>query len=179
MALLGEEVVEEWLNRLGYFTIRGIKLGVDEIDLLAFKPKAGGAHECGHIEVQFSTNPVSYISAVPEEIRKQRGIGAQNAKVRPEAELQRGITEWIWKKFDQPKKKDLLHRIWPGQWTRELAVNVVKHPEELELFEKAGISILRIKDVIRDLMTKKTTISSAAGGDLITLMKLGMNDGDV
>lgn len=31
MSLLGEEVVEEWLNRNGYFTIRGIKVGVDEI----------------------------------------------------------------------------------------------------------------------------------------------------
>lgn len=35
MALLAEEIVEEWLNRQGYFTIRGIKMGVQEIDLLA------------------------------------------------------------------------------------------------------------------------------------------------
>lgn len=35
MALLAEELVEEWLNRNGFFTIRGIKLGVQEIDLLA------------------------------------------------------------------------------------------------------------------------------------------------
>jgi hypothetical protein len=32
MALLAEEIVEEWLNRQGYFTIRGIKKGVHEID---------------------------------------------------------------------------------------------------------------------------------------------------
>ena len=32
---IDEEVVEEWLNRNGYFTIRGIKVGVDEIDTLA------------------------------------------------------------------------------------------------------------------------------------------------
>jgi hypothetical protein len=38
MSLLGEEVVEEWLNCNGYFTIRGIKVGVDEIDILAIKP---------------------------------------------------------------------------------------------------------------------------------------------
>jgi hypothetical protein len=35
MALLAEELVEEWLNRTGYFTIRGLKLGVHEVDLLA------------------------------------------------------------------------------------------------------------------------------------------------
>jgi len=28
MALLAESVVEEWLNRNGFFTIRGIKHGV-------------------------------------------------------------------------------------------------------------------------------------------------------
>jgi Holliday junction resolvase-like predicted endonuclease len=37
MALLAEEIVEEWLNRQGYFTIRGIRLGVNEIDLVAVK----------------------------------------------------------------------------------------------------------------------------------------------
>jgi hypothetical protein len=30
-----EELVEEWLNRKGYFTIRGVKLCVQEMDLLA------------------------------------------------------------------------------------------------------------------------------------------------
>ena len=38
MALLAEALVEEWLNRTGYFTIRGIKAGNDEIDLLATDP---------------------------------------------------------------------------------------------------------------------------------------------
>ena len=91
MALLGEEVVEEWLNRQGYFTIRGIKLGVHEIDLLAFKPDAKGHHECRHIEVQVSTNPVAYISKVPKQIRIERGIGPDNAKERIAKELERGV----------------------------------------------------------------------------------------
>ncbi|MDA3926002.1 MAG: hypothetical protein PF904_14995 [Kiritimatiellae bacterium] len=59
MALLAEEVVEEWLNRQGYFTIRGIRLGVHEIDLLAFKPGLKGKHICRHIEVSVSTNPIA------------------------------------------------------------------------------------------------------------------------
>ncbi|HPO15410.1 MAG TPA: hypothetical protein PLI09_18345 [Candidatus Hydrogenedentes bacterium] len=33
MSLLAEEVFEEWLNRNGYFTIRGINVGVYEIDI--------------------------------------------------------------------------------------------------------------------------------------------------
>lgn len=69
MALLGEEVVEEWLNRRGYFTIRGIKLGVHEIDILAFRPKANGNHESRHIEVQISTNPIAYLRS-PRRFKK-------------------------------------------------------------------------------------------------------------
>lgn len=33
MALLAEQLVEEWLNRQGYFTIRCIKIGV-HVDLI-------------------------------------------------------------------------------------------------------------------------------------------------
>lgn len=32
MALLAEELVQEWLNRAGFFTIRGVRLGVHEMD---------------------------------------------------------------------------------------------------------------------------------------------------
>ncbi len=82
MSLLGEEVVEEWLNRNGYFTIRGIKVGVDEIDILAIRPLPDGKNECRHIEVTVSINPISYITKVPAAIRKQTGIGPHNAKRR-------------------------------------------------------------------------------------------------
>jgi Holliday junction resolvase-like predicted endonuclease len=83
-ALLAEEIVEEWLNRQGYFTIRGIKLGVHEIDLLAVKPNEGVV-ECRHIEVQASMRPVSFISKVPKKL--QKGGRAANSASRSETEL--------------------------------------------------------------------------------------------
>ena len=61
MSLLAESLVEEWLNRAGYFTIRGARFGVSEMDLLAVKQGADGL-EARHIEVQMSTIPISYIS---------------------------------------------------------------------------------------------------------------------
>ena len=57
MALLAEELVEEWLNRQGFFTIRGLKLGVHEMDLLAIRPRPDGSLECRHVEVQASMRP--------------------------------------------------------------------------------------------------------------------------
>ncbi|SDJ83953.1 hypothetical protein SAMN05428973_106364 [Duganella sp. OV510] len=32
MALLAESLVDEWLNRKGFFIVRGLKHGVGEID---------------------------------------------------------------------------------------------------------------------------------------------------
>lgn len=108
MALLAEEIVEEWLNRDGWFTIRGAKLGVHEIDILAVK-LATGTVECRQVEVQVSIFPISYISRVPKA-EQTNGRSATSAKTRPIEELRIGIQEWIAKKFDHPRKKALLSR---------------------------------------------------------------------
>lgn len=54
MALLVEKIVEEWLNRQGYFTLRGIKMGVQEIYLLAVKWLGNGVRITYWGENQFS-----------------------------------------------------------------------------------------------------------------------------
>ena len=38
MAQIDEQLIEEWLNRQRYFTIRGAKVGNAELDLLAVWP---------------------------------------------------------------------------------------------------------------------------------------------
>ncbi len=69
MSLLAEEIVEEWLNRQGFFAIRGIKQGVQEIDLLAIRIRDGEI-EKRHVEVQASIRPVSYVTSVSKERQK-------------------------------------------------------------------------------------------------------------
>src|SRR5512136_2230240 len=154
MSLLGEEVIEEWLNRNGYFTIRGIKVGVDEIDILAIRPLPDGRHECRHVEVQVSINPISYITKVPVAIRKQTGIGAHDAKKRGTAQLTQGVREWIEAKFNQPRKVELRNRLCSGSWTRELVVGTVKHEEEISLLKEAGVTIHRLKDILSEMTEK-------------------------
>jgi len=66
MAFLAETLVDEWLNRKGYFTVRGIKDGVSEIDLLAVRPGPNGLEGC-HVEVQTSFRPVGYISPLDKD----------------------------------------------------------------------------------------------------------------
>lgn len=171
MALLAEQIVEEWLNRQGYFTIRGIKMGVQEIDLLAVKPQEGGKSDCRHIEVQASMRPVSYISRVPKENQKA-GRAANSAK-RSADELVQGVAEWVEKKFHRPEKKLLMRTLWRGDWSSELVVNVVKSDEELNLIASHGVKILRLTEIIESLASNKFVVACAGGGDIIDLMQMG------
>ena len=172
MSLLGEEVVEEWLNRNGYFTIRGIKVGVDEIDILAIRPLPDGKHECRHIEVQISINPISYITKVPAAIRKDTGIGPHNAKKRDVVQLTQGVHEWVEAKFNTPRKAELQNSLCVGSWTKELVVGTVKYEEELDLLRQAGVMVHRLKDILSEMVEKSTVIKAAAGTDLFDLMLL-------
>lgn len=171
MALLAEEIVEEWLNRKGYFTIRGIKIGVHEIDLLAVKWLKNGKAECRHIEVQASMRPVSFISRVPK--KDQKAGRRPNSAKRSDEELRQGVTEWVETKFLRPDKKALMALLWNGDWSSELVVNVVKSEEEVKLIESLGIVILRLNEIISELATGGFVIGGASGADIVDLIHMG------
>ena len=174
MSLLAEEVVEEWLNRQGYFTIRGIKLGVHEIDLLAIKKSAEGTTECRHIEVQVSMRPVSYITQVPREL--QRTGRSPNSARRSLDELGIGVSEWVEKKYHHPDKVRLRESLWPGDWSYEFVAHVVKSEDELSLIASHGIKVIRFSDVVSSLTSKHALFSSACGGDIVELVHMGITD---
>lgn len=171
MALIAEEIVEEWLNRDGWFTIRGIKLGVQEIDILAIKPDKDGC-ECRHVEVQVSIAPVSYISNVPKQIQKAHGRSSNSAKMRVGSELTEGVSEWIAKKFDHPKKRALKQNLIGGNWSRELVVHNVAHDAELQELRAQGIVIHYLGDVIAELSRKGHVVPKASGADIVALLSV-------
>lgn len=174
MALLAEEIVEEWLNRQGYFTIRGIRLGVHEVDLVAVKFSGDSEVTCRHIEVQASMRPVSYISKVPKAARKSGR--APNSAVRSEEELVEGVAEWVEGKFFAAKKRALMQTLCDGHWTSELVINKVKSEREVGLISEHGISIHRLSDIVRELNDSSAfPIKSAAGSDFIDLLQMGAN----
>ena len=170
MALLAEELVEEWLNRKGYFTIRGLKLGVDEIDLLAVRQHQEGRVECRHIEVQASMRPVSYISRVPVAVQKSTGRAASSAK-RSQEELEVGVLEWVKKKFQHPKKVAVMQSLWAGPWSSELVINNVKSEQEVARIASHGVQILRLRDIVDDLSVRGAY--TAAGADFVDLVQMG------
>jgi hypothetical protein len=89
MSLLAETLVEEWFNRGHYFTIRGLKDTIDEIDLLAIKNLGNSKWDCIHCEVQVGVRPVTYISRLTKELMTEMNVKAANsAKTRTRAQLQ-------------------------------------------------------------------------------------------
>ena len=170
MSLLAEEVVEEWLNRDGFFTIRGVRVGAYEMDVLAIRPQANG-HLCRHVEVQASINPISYITKPPSAVRKQSGTQF-NARKRDLPLLRESVQEWVDAKFNHPKKVELLNSLCAGDWTKELVVGRVKYEEELSLLKEAGITVHRLKDILKEMIEKPGVVKAASGADLYDLMQL-------
>jgi len=169
MSLLAEELVEEWLNRQGYFTIRGARIGVHEMDLLAIKPGRRG-HDCRHIEVQASVRPIGYVSAVSKQDRKRTGRSAGNAARRSPKELRASVSEWIAKKYDLPQKEQLRRALCAGEWSRELVVNVIRHEDEIVELERQHIQVHRLNEILRNLADAPHVLASAVSGDVLDLM---------
>ena len=158
MALLDEQLVEEWLNRQNFFTMRGIKCGVDEIDLLAIRPIPSG-FECWHVEVQISYRPVGYIG------------GDTNARRRTPDELSAGVTQWVEKKFTSPRKIQRRNEILPGaQWRNFLVHAVLKDESELPVMQKLGVELIPYRQVLNDLCNDSKNKSSSVATGIIEML---------
>ena len=158
MALLDEQLVEEWLNRQNFFTMRGIKSGVDEIDLLAIRPTPEGL-ECWHVEVQISYRPVGYIG------------GDTNARNRNGKELRAGVEQWVTKKFTSPKKVKRRNEILPdANWRKFLVHAALKDDAELAIMKELDIELIQYKQVLEDLRAHKQGKSSSAASGIVDML---------
>ena len=158
MALLDEQLVEEWLNRQNFFTMRGIKSGVDEIDLLAIRPTSEGL-ECWHVEVQISDRPVGYIG------------GDTNARKRTKNELHEGVEQWVVKKFTSPKKIKRRNEILPNaNWRNILVHAALKDRAELPIMESLGVELIPYKQVLEALCSDKKGRSSSAASGIVEML---------
>lgn len=143
---------------------------MNEVDLLAIRV-TGTTLECRHIEVQASMRPVSYISKVPKAAQKL-GRSANSAK-RSNNELEEGVREWVANKYAQPRKRQLIERLAPGPWSRELVIHRVKSAEEVALIAGHGIAIIHLSAILRELRSGSFIITSAGGADFMDLLLMG------
>ncbi len=129
------------------------------MDILAIKPTANGI-QCRHLEVQASSKPIGYITPSPKGYIKHRS----------DEELQNSVSEWVRKKYGQPKKAKQRKALFDGPWTRHLVVHKIKYPKELDLIRKAGITVHNLSEVIDILRRGNTVVSKAAGADFVDLV---------
>lgn len=171
MALLAEELVEEWLRRKGYFTIRGVRLGVQEIDLLAIRPEQDGLN-CRHVEVQASINPVNYLTPFTKSLQGTLGVRPTSQKQRTPDQVEACVAEWIERKFHHDRKVKLREQLVPGgEWLLELVVNRVKHEDEISHIEE-HVKVHRLPSIVDDLREKGALVPSSAGADFVDLVLL-------
>jgi hypothetical protein len=158
MALLAESLVDEWLNRQGFFTIRGIRHGNDEIDLLGVRPGDAGL-EAWHVEVQVSFRPIGYISPVTSDINKRFLATPRSAKKRPSHIVEECAIAWVNSKFKRDRKVVAREQAWARlAWKYFFVHGIVREEYELAVIERHGVTLVPFHDVLAQLK------HSAAGG---------------
>ncbi len=171
MALLAESLVEEWLNRSGFFTIRGTKHGVDEIDLLGIRRDRDGSVTGWHVEVQASFRPIGYIGKLTKDLVELKGKKSASAIKRTPEEVELCARGWVRTKFSAETKARVRERLWPGVlWSYHLVHGVVREPRELSIFETEGVTCHPFHAVLSKLLERDGTFSGSAGGDLAEIV---------
>ena len=168
MALLAESLVEEWLNRSGFFTIRGVKHGLGEMDLLAVRSEPDGV-VAWHVEVTVSFRPIGYIA--PERDKDSGRKGSYVRKRTPE-QIQSYARSYVEAKFRAPAKARLRSDLWPrAAWSFHLVHGVVRYPDELVSFADAGIICHPFHVLLSELSRRGDhSFSGSAGGDLAEMI---------
>jgi hypothetical protein len=176
MALIAETVVEEYFNYHGFFTIRGLRLGLDEIDILAIRVANKNKIECRHIEVQVSEKPVNYISKFTPELKKELNIESiSSAKPRNDEVLKKCVEGWIQKKFTHPLKIKARNKLFPNQnWKYWFVHGKVRDDKELAIMQQHSITTIDIRVMMEELASTylKRNRTSSTGRDIINLFRL-------
>lgn len=167
--------MEEWLNRKAYFTIRGVKVGNSEIDLLAVSFDDADAL---HVEVSVSTNAVSWTCPWPKRLREETGYRERTNKPRTPEQLEECVNEWVRGKYENDRADDKKiekrrEELCPNRHWRYLFVHGdVKYPEELELILEKGVELIDIREVLTELEDRKRGfVTSSEASDISELLK--------
>jgi hypothetical protein len=170
MSLLAEQLVEEWMIRQGFFTVRGLRDGVSEIDLLGVRKK-GTAVEGWHIEAQVSFRPVSYVTPLTDGLSKKYGKKKTSAWKRSPSIVRECVEGWIEKKFDSEAKRLVREKMWPGiEWQKILVHGFIKNgDEETELSRR--LKLISFHVVLHDVcFGKHGGYPGAVGADIAEIV---------
>ena len=171
MALLAETLVDEWLNRKGFFTMRGLKHGVHEIDLLGIRLEEN-MHYAKHVEVQVSLRPIGYIAPLLPELVVGFAKSRTSAKKRTREMIRPCVEAWIEKKFSSLEKCRVRNLKWGNcDWQYIFVHGVVKDEFELEVMRDNGIETIPLFNILQDLKHSPGSVTGGAGTDFAELIE--------
>ena len=178
MAIFTEQLVEEWLNRQGFFTIRGCNQGVHECDLLGMRIGKDKQIEATHCEVQVSARPIGYISPLTDAGVERLAVkGRNSAKYRDDYTLQESVVAWMEKKFFGNKKDEVRSKLWSGEWKMKFVHGNLKDDDarELDFMRERGIEVIPVAKIVDDLKNPEFGMGFSTAGlgtDIADLFKL-------
>ena len=159
MALIAEELVEEWLIQKKYFTIRNLKSGNNEIDLLGVKLNGKSNKELVHVEVMVPHSPMSWYCRV-----KHKSAASRSPEV-----IKSEVDAWVERKYKSEKKQLMRDNLIPHANTDDWEMMFVhgiltdQNHKEMEYMKELGINIISIKKIMLELQENDGNIFT--GGD--------------
>lgn len=150
------DLVAEWLCLRGYFVIRGLKVGNNEIDVLAIKPAGGKIAEAAHYEISISTTPIGY-------------LGERSARKQTEEEIRTSVARFVQKKFLNEPTVKLIARLIGKNYTRYFVTGNRKHEMEVVALKQHGIVVVPINQVLDDMraLVKKRKSRKGSNPELL------------
>lgn len=136
------DIVGEWLCLKGYFIIKGLKAGQNEIDVLAIKPRDGKIVEAAHYEVSISTTPIGY-------------LGERSAKQQSDTEVRRSIARFVAKKYKNLNVVGIIERLVGKGYSRYFVTGNRKHEMEIIALKEHGINVIEITQILNEVRDLK------------------------
>lgn len=147
-----ENIVADWFNSKGYFLIQNLKVGVNEIDILAVKfSSKQRVDDSIHIEVQCSSNPIGYIG------------GSKSAKKRNISEVESGVVAYIDKKFNNFKIKHVIEGLIGNKYRKIFICGKLKDEDTVKYFERNGVEVMRIWNIFNEIKNNKGEYKTSEG----------------
>ena len=149
MSDLLSELVSEWLCTKGYFVIKGLKIGNNEVDVLAIRTDGKKIADAAHYEIQASTTPIGY-------------LGTKSAKRMSAEAIRQSVRGYIAKKYFNPRVTKAISRLIGTTYRRYLVSGNRKDRVEVLALEEQGIRVIPISQVLREIRVLKREKRSGA-----------------
>lgn len=156
-----EDIVADYFYSKGYFLIKNLKAGLNEIDILAIKLNNNQKiDEAIHIEVHCSSKPIGYIG------------GSPSARRRALKEVELGVEDYIKRKFTNEKVENIIKRLIGNKYKKLFICGKLKEEETIIYFEKNDITVRRIWDILEDMKINKGEYKTTEGNRYHQLLYL-------